>query len=152
MPLRILIVEDTPERQEVLTRLCKDHAWVLVHTVPRALKLLEAYDFDLIFLDYDLAAGEKGDRVASFIPQSRNAHAKVIVHTQNAPGAKRLQGFLPQADVVPFAKMIRNNATFKRLQEELARGVNLDWPYVWRGKKPEKNLIILAALENQPPR
>ena len=56
MALRILIVEDTPERQEVLTSLCKEHAWIMVHTAPRALKLLEAYDFDLIFLDYDLAA------------------------------------------------------------------------------------------------
>ena len=35
MLLRILIVEDTPTRQEVLTRLCTDHAWILAHTARR---------------------------------------------------------------------------------------------------------------------
>lgn len=33
--LRILIVEDTPERQGWLTGLYREHAWVLVHTAGR---------------------------------------------------------------------------------------------------------------------
>ncbi len=65
MVLRIFIVEDTPARQEVLTRLCKDHAWVLVHSARRAISLVHAYEFDLIFLDYDLAGPGKGDAEAA---------------------------------------------------------------------------------------
>jgi hypothetical protein len=48
MVLRILIVEDTPERQQWLTGLYREHAWVLVHTAARAVRLVNAYDFDLI--------------------------------------------------------------------------------------------------------
>ena len=49
--LKILIVEDQPERQEILKQLCRHHAWVLAHTAARACRLIEAYEFDLIFLD-----------------------------------------------------------------------------------------------------
>ena len=67
--LRVLIVEDTPQRQEVLTALYRAHAWVLVHTGRRAQVLLEAYDFDLLSLDYNLRGdltGEDVIRVSSF--------------------------------------------------------------------------------------
>src|SRR5215472_15565563 len=62
--LRILIVEDTPERQGWLTGLYREHAWVLVHTAARADRLLNAYDFDLISLDYNLAGPDNGAAVA----------------------------------------------------------------------------------------
>jgi len=134
MALRILIIEDSPERQEVLCRLCKDHAWVLVHTARRAIALLGAYDFDLILLDYDLASTEKGDRVAAFLAQSSNQTVKVIVHAQNSPGAKKIQAILPLADHVPFSKLIKSNATTKRLREELSRGPQINWDYVFTGR------------------
>jgi CheY-like chemotaxis protein len=130
--VRILIVEDTPARQEILTRLCKDHAWVLAPTARRAITLLGSYDFDLVFLDYDLAGPEKGDPVAVALAQGRNRAARVIVHSMNAGGARKISEILPQADLVPLSKMTRNNATFKRLQAELARGANLDWQGVFR--------------------
>ena len=50
--LRVLIVEDRAERQEVLRQLFRDHAWVLVHTAARAVRLVQAYRFDLVALDY----------------------------------------------------------------------------------------------------
>lgn len=43
--LRILIIEDTAERQEILKNLTKKHAWIMAHTVARAIKLLSVYDF-----------------------------------------------------------------------------------------------------------
>jgi CheY-like chemotaxis protein len=129
--LRILIVEDTPERQAILQRLSKDHAWILVNTAARAVRLLESYPFDLIFLDYDLAGEARGDRVAEAIRRSKNARAKVIVHSQSAPGAKRIAAILPQADLVPLSKITRNNATFRRLREEAGRGADVDWGYVF---------------------
>jgi CheY-like chemotaxis protein len=132
MVLRILIVEDTPARQEVLTRLCKDHAWVLVDTARRAVSLIHAYEFDSVFLDYDLAGPEKGDAVAAALAQSPNREAKVIVHAMNAIGAQKIQAFLPQADLVPLSKMKKDNVTFKRLRAQLAGGADIDWQSVFQ--------------------
>jgi CheY-like chemotaxis protein len=132
MTLRILIMEDTPARQEVLTRLCKDHAWVLAHTARRAITLIHAYEFDLIFLDYDLAGPERGDAVAAAIAQSPNLHSKVIVHAMNAAGAKKIQALLPQADLVPLSKITKDNVTFKRLKAQLAKGVDIDWQSIFQ--------------------
>jgi CheY-like chemotaxis protein len=128
---RILIVEDTPARQAVLRRLAKDHAWIIANTAARAIRLLESFPFDLIFLDYDLAGEARGDRVAEAVRRSRNAGARVIVHSQSAPGAKRIAGVLPHADLVPLSKITRSNATFKRLREQIGRGVAVDWGHVF---------------------
>ena len=129
--LKILIVEDTPERQEILKRLCKDHAWVLVQTARRAISLLNAYGFDLIWLDYDLAGKEKGEAVAAVIRSGANRRAKVVVHSMNSPGARRILELLPEADLIPLSKITRDNATFKRTRGELARGASLDWRLVF---------------------
>jgi hypothetical protein len=128
-------VEDTPARQEALTWLCKDHAWVLVHTARRAISLTQAYEFDLIFLDYDLAGPEKGDTVAAAIALSPNRKARVIVHAMNAAGAQKIQALLPQADLMPLSRMTKDNATFKRLRAQLARGVDIDWRSIFREEK-----------------
>ena len=134
-PLKILIVEDCPDRQKTLKNLFKDQAWILVNTARRAKCLVEVYDFDMIALDYDLAGEEKGDKVAAFIRQSRNAHAKVLVHSMNDPGVVRIQQHLPDSTAVPFSKIIRDNRTFKRLREEINRGVEIDWGFVFRREK-----------------
>lgn len=131
-PLKILIVENTPERQKVLQNLFKDQAWILVNTAPRAIRLIKVYDFDMIALDYDLDGEEKGDKVAEFIKQSRNANAKVIVHSMNVQGVEQIQQHLPDSTAIPFSKIIRNNQTFKRLREEINKGLNIDWGYVFR--------------------
>jgi CheY-like chemotaxis protein len=131
MTLRILIVEDTPSRQEVMTRLCKDHAWVLVHTARRAVTLIHAYEFDLIFLDYDLAGPEKGDAVAAALAQPPSRETRVIVHAMNAAGAQKIQALLPQADLVPLSRMTKDNATFKRLKNQLAKGADIDWQSIF---------------------
>jgi CheY-like chemotaxis protein len=134
--LRVLIVEDTPKRQEILKNLYKDHAWILVHTASRAIRLLNAYDFHLISLDYNLAGDKDGDAVASFIAQSRNAKTKVMVHAMNKQGADRISAILPHTELVPITKITKNNATLKRLRQELARGVNINWTFVFgRGNR-----------------
>jgi len=133
--LRILIVEDTPERQEILQSLFKDHAWVLVHTTDRAIRLLSVYDFDLISLDFDLSGDKKGDEVAAFISCSRNSKTKVIVHSMNPQGAAKISEFLPNAVHVPLSKMTKTNRAFKRIREELSKGVGINWTFVFRGNK-----------------
>ncbi len=138
--LKILIVEDSLERQKILKNLYKDHAWILVNTARRAIRLLEVYDFDIISLDFDLDGEERGDRIADFIKRSGNANSKVLVHSMNVQGVVRIQEHLPNSMAVPFSKIIRDNRTFKRFREEVNKGVNIDWKYVFKRKnKSNKN-------------
>lgn len=137
--MRVLIVEDSPERQKILTDLYGEHAWVLTHTARRAAVLLASYTFDIISLDYDLAGPEKGDAVAEAIRGSASAGALVVVHSMNSNGARRICEILPDAALVPLSKITRNNVTFRRLQEQLRQGRHIDWGVVFRkvaGKEP----------------
>ena len=138
--LRVLILEDTPERQEILKNLAKDHAWILINTANRAIRYIKAYDFDLIFLDYDLDGVERGDIVASAINDSRNKNTKVIIHSMNSGGAELIGKILPRAEVVPISKMIKNNTTFKRLRQALKQGTDIDWRFVFSGKRNNESL------------
>jgi len=133
--LRVLIVEDQPERQEILRSLFRDHAWVLVHTAARAVRLAGVYEFDVIALDYDLAGEAKGDVVAAALASSTNREAVVLIHSLNAPGAERIRAHLPQAIFVPINQITRDNATFKRLRAEFAKGSEIDWSHVLRGPR-----------------
>jgi len=130
--LKVLIVEDSPDRQAIFRNLFKDHAWMMVHTATRAIRLINSYDFDLICLDFDLAGDEQGDWVAKQIPASRNAETKVLVHSMNQPGANQIISLIPHALAIPISKITRDNKTFKRLKEELNRGIDIDWSYVFR--------------------
>jgi CheY-like chemotaxis protein len=125
--LRILIVEDTPERQEWLKGLYRDHAWVMVHTAARAIRLVHAYDFDFISLDYNLAGPENGDTVAKAIAISRNAHTPILVHSMNPQGANRLTQLLPHASCIPIGTIGKTNAIVKRVRESLHHGVPTNW-------------------------
>jgi CheY-like chemotaxis protein len=134
LPLRILIVEDNPERQKTLRDLFRDHAWILVNTARRAVRLIEVFDFDFIALDFDLDGEETGDKVAEFIKQSRNANTSVWVHSMNVQGVERIQKYLPDSVAVPYSKIIRDNKTFKKLRESINKGTDIDWAYVFRRK------------------
>jgi len=127
-PLRVLIVEDTEERQKILTSLYRSHAWVLVHTGRRAMTLLDAYDFDIISLDYNLRGELSGADVAKAVQSSRNKNARIIIHSMNLQGAEQISKILPQAIHYPVSKMVRSNAAFKRLRTRLDEvGVAYDW-------------------------
>ncbi len=130
--LRVLIVEDTAERQQFLQSLFREHAWVLVHTAARAIRLIKAFDFDLISLDYDLSGPGKGDEVAKAQSDSRNANAPVLVHAMNSTGAAGIAEILPQAAIVPIASIMKSNATVKRIREALRNGVPSDWRRLMR--------------------
>ena len=130
--LRVLVVEDSDERLEILKNLFREHAWVSAHTARRAMTLIGAYDFDLISLDYDLAGPGRGDDVARHIGQSRNRATSLWVHSMNDPGTKRISHALPQAQVIPFTKLTKSNAVIKRIREQLRDGPLVDWGAVYR--------------------
>lgn len=127
-PLRVLIVEDTPDRQKILTQLYRDQAWVLVESSHRAIALLNAYDFDLISLDYNIKGDAEGDTVARTLQNSRNRNSRVIIHSMNPKGAERIAAILPQAIQMPVHQMVRSNAYFQRLRVAInEQGVEFDW-------------------------
>jgi len=132
--LKILVVEDTPERQEILKNLFRDHAWVLAHTARRAVRLLSVYKFDLISLDYNLAGPDCGDSIGSFIPDSINSNTKILIHSMNKAGADKIKNFLPNADYVPVSKLIKTNQIFKKIRAELKKGPEIDWAFVFSRK------------------
>ncbi len=135
LPLKILIVEDSVERQGILKDLYRDHAWILANTARRAIRLLAVYDFDLISLDYDLDGEDCGDTVAEFIKRSRNANSKVLVHSMNVQGVAQIQEHLPNSIAVPISKIIRDNRTFKRFRESINKSLDIDWAWVFKREK-----------------
>ncbi|WP_437942615.1 cyclic-phosphate processing receiver domain-containing protein [Sorangium sp. So ce341] len=127
-PLRVLLVEDTEDRQEVLTSLYRAHAWVLVPTGARAIALLSAYDFDIVSLDYNLRGERTGADVAESLARSRNRGARVVVHSQNPAGAERIRERLPGAVLYPLSRMIRTNAVARRLRAAIdEQGAAFEW-------------------------
>ncbi|MBN1999543.1 hypothetical protein JW935_18460 [candidate division KSB1 bacterium] len=129
--LRILIVDYTPERRKILKNLYRDHAWVLVHTATRAIRLLDSYRFDLISLDYNIAGIKTGEEIADFKSRSENARAKVIIHSMNPRGREKIAALLQNADIVPISKMVKNNKVFKKIRSQLLHGPDLDWSAVF---------------------
>jgi DNA-binding response OmpR family regulator len=124
----VLIVEDTEERQNALTSLYRSHAWVLAPTGRRAVALINAYEFDIISLDYNLRGNLTGADVAQTIASSRNRHTRVVIHSMNPKGATKIALLLPQALHFPVSKMVRSNRTFKFLRSKIDElGAAYDW-------------------------
>jgi DNA-binding NarL/FixJ family response regulator len=100
----------------------------LAHTGRRAITLLNAYDFDVISLDYNLRGELSGADVAEAIADSRNKEARIVVHSMNHRGAERIAQILPQAALFPVSRMARSNQAFKRLRSKLDElGAGFDW-------------------------
>lgn len=114
-------------RQQILTSLYKAHAWILVNTGQSAITLLNAYDFDIISIDYNLRGELNGAEVAQALKCSRNKNTRIIVHSLNPKGVKSILAILPDAIPYPVSKMVRSNKTFKYLRgkiDELGAGYN----------------------------
>lgn len=127
-PIRVIIIEDTKERQEVLTSLYRSHAWILVSTAHRAITLLNAYDFDIISLDYNLDGELTGADVARAIASSRNRSARIVIHSMNPRGAEQIAKILPHAVLFPVSKMVRSNQAFRLLRNKVDElGAAFDW-------------------------
>ncbi|MBC6451905.1 MAG: hypothetical protein GDA43_00815 [Hormoscilla sp. SP5CHS1] len=123
--LRIPIVEDTADHQEILRSLYRAHAWVMVDSSHRAISLIRAYSFDLISLDYNI---QGGDAVARAILETPDLTARIIIHSMNPKGSALISSILPDAIAFPVNKMIASNARFKQLRERIDReGIAFDW-------------------------
>ena len=117
-PLRVFLLDDDRLRHEWFARQFKGERLDVAEEPARAVELLSAKHYDLIFLDHDLlpehyyAEGFDDERsgyaVARWLAESpaRHAAATIVVHTRNADGAMRMVEELRragrQADYVPF--------------------------------------------------
>lgn len=105
--MRILLVEDNAERQLwFLTQFAPsvdiDIAWV----APAAVALLQAHQYDAIYLDHDLLPhhngfeddGSSGYEVAKFLCANPPT-CPIIIHSQNIYGSTRIAELLRAAGV-----------------------------------------------------
>ncbi|MEX2664240.1 cyclic-phosphate processing receiver domain-containing protein [Candidatus Uabimicrobium amorphum] len=130
--LRILIVEDLPERQQQICNMYKEHAWVTTTISTHAIRLVNAYDFDLIHLDYNLAEQTTGLEVAECLAKSRNAQTQVVIHSMNPDGAKKMSQLIVNVEVIPISKLLKKDIYTKRLKEQLKKE-QVNWNYVFKG-------------------
>ena len=115
---RILIVEDDEHRQAWFGNRFVGHELDTTDDVSVAVEWLSSRDYDLIFLDHDLALehyeqemaddGLTGYVVASWLaehPECQPA-VQIIIHSLNFPGSSRMQQCLQNggrlAEHVPF--------------------------------------------------
>ncbi len=117
-PIRLFLLDDDTRRHDWFTKRFKGDHLDIAEDVKGALELLDANNYDAIFLDHDLlpehyhaesADDEKtGYAVALWLasrPEKQRA-ATIIVHTRNADGAMRMVEELRRAgrqpEYVPF--------------------------------------------------
>jgi CheY-like chemotaxis protein len=109
--MRILILEDSPERHKKFRKFLHHHQVTIVATASEAITLLATKMWDCLFLDHDLgdqvmveSGPGTGYEVASWLEQHQDHMPdKVILHTFNPDGLERMQQALPQAIPYPGA-------------------------------------------------
>jgi CheY-like chemotaxis protein len=117
-PARVFLLDDDTLRHEWFAKQFRGHQLDVAVEPARAVELLAANYYDLIFLDHDLLPEHyyaeefdderSGYAVARWLAETpaRNAAANIIVHTRNADGALRMVELLRrvgrQAEHVPF--------------------------------------------------
>lgn len=100
--MKILVVEDSDERNQQFVKWLANHDLTIVVDAPEGIKKVKEGVYDVIFLDHDLGnrSGVPSDdpntgyMVAKEIPESVNKNTQVIVHSMNFDGARNILGVL----------------------------------------------------------
>jgi len=109
--MRILVLEDDPNRVKKFRRELVGHAVDYAADVQSAVGLLAAHRYDLMFLDHDLGGQEMVDSseentgyqfAVAVAADGRNSGAVVVVHSCNPAGADNIVAALPLAVKAPF--------------------------------------------------
>lgn len=129
MMLKILILDDMPERHAFFERCAAEHNRVHVSTADQFFEAVEAADepFDVIFLDHDLGDNPKVEATKSYgmyntrtldgsdcaywlASSMKHKVGRVVVHSINPSGAKRMVDILNDRGVravwTPFYQML----------------------------------------------
>lgn len=108
--MKILILEDDPNRQEKFRKIIQNRGWglTMVDTAEAAIRELKKEEFDMIFLDHDLG-GEvyvssdhrnTGAEVARFLNKNP-VKCSVVIHSLNVPGATVMAKLIPGSHRIP---------------------------------------------------
>jgi CheY-like chemotaxis protein len=96
--MKILILEDDPQRVYVFYGMLAEHDLVVVNSANEAITLINDYKFNRIFLDHDLGGKvyvdsdeeNTGYQVAKILPNSNNDSTTVVVHSWNKKGVTNM--------------------------------------------------------------
>ncbi len=110
---RILILEDNPMRIDLFRRFVGGKArFQIFETAWPAIKALQTFKYDLIFLDHDLGGQQMvtddkingtGYDVAKALANTLNKDTQVVVHSCNPVGAKNMMAVLnDKTHAIPF--------------------------------------------------
>lgn len=107
--MKILILDDSPERHAIFLARYVKHDLVQVYSVDAAIKAVEAESpFDAMFLDHDLTtlqsiglndgepSGTVFARYLAELPDEKRP-AQIIIHSWNDAGRTRMAGILKDA-------------------------------------------------------
>ena len=109
--MKILILEDSPERIKTFKRKLMNHDTYFFDNVEEAKKALKLLGpFDIVFLDHDLDDrvfvnsndANTGYQLAKYIAENNINIPDVIIHTMNPVGAENIKSVLPKAVICPF--------------------------------------------------
>lgn len=123
--MRVLIVEDMPERVRFLSDLYGLQETIVCDNVGDAIMTLETRNSDLLLLDYDLRGEEKGSEIARYVAET-NKDLLVVVHSDNKSGTKAILGNLATAVILPITTQVNNSAVSARLKVFLNRPLSVN--------------------------
>jgi CheY-like chemotaxis protein len=113
--MRILVVDDSKERQKIFTRgLIGNEQVIQAFNYDQAIEALNTNIFDLIFLDHDLdeeAASKSGMEVARYMVEMEEDRRpkKAIIHSLNPSGVENiasvLRGIGMEMEKISFLKL-----------------------------------------------
>lgn len=130
--LKILIIEDSPDRLDFFRHLYRFQNSDIAKNATSAIRLIADNNYDLIHLDYDLDAGSTGLEVAQYVYAS-NIKSLVIVHSENSQGVEEILKTLSHAIYIPFSFLNSNNKLSNQLKFLL-------------GQPAKKNLKSIRSL------
>lgn len=107
--MKILILEDSDERQRTFRGNLIGHSVEIHATATAVISRLQAEKWDWLFLDHDLGGKTMvpsgpgtGYEVACWLEQHPDRMPwQIVIHSFNNTGAARMKATLPQAHVIP---------------------------------------------------
>lgn len=113
--MKILVLEDAPERIKTFKVKLKDHDVYFFDEVADAIAAVEFIgDFDMYFIDHDLDdqifvdsdEPNTGYQFAKHLSKKElDENIDIIVHSMNPPGAQNIKSVLPQSKLIPFTSL-----------------------------------------------
>jgi CheY-like chemotaxis protein len=111
--MKILILEDNPERHKIFKKFYVEHELCIVETSTEAIEILQTHIFDAIFLDHDLGGQQMvesgpntGYEVAKWLEENpEHSCSNIIIHSLNPVGRDKMKAAIPYARIVPFSSI-----------------------------------------------